>query len=462
MFVCGPTVYDYIHIGNARSFVIFDTLAKHLRHRGYDVFYLQNITDIDDKIINRARELHQDPAEYAAQYTQFFLEDTKKLKITAVTKYAKASEHVKEIIAQVKTLVDRGYAYTAPAIKAEGQDTINTDANHDVYFNISKYEIDFPGQYGKLSGQDAHDLEEGSRILLEANKKDPRDFVLWKAQNYNYEPTWQSPWGVGRPGWHIEDTAISEKYFGQQYDIHGGGIDLKFPHHEAEIAQQQAASGKIPFVKHWMHNGFLEANSEKMSKSLGNFATVHDLLEDHSPEVLRFYLLSAHYRSPLDFNDTSLIQAEAGVTRIAEFIDRLVFFDDKQLAPPATDSEITAQAAKFSQDILAALDDDFNMPQAIGILFDFIRAMNQRINAGQIDRDTTRYLLEVLDVADHVFGIVPRRSVKLPQEISELAKQRQEAKDAKDFEKADKLRAQIIQLGYQLDDTPYGPLIKKK
>ncbi len=463
MFVCGPTVYDYIHIGNARPFVFFDVVAKYLRHRGYEVFYLQNITDIDDKIINRAREQQRSAHDYAQEYSGHFFEDVKRLKVSGVTTYAKASEHINEILAQVTTLIEKNYAYAVPPMKAEGTDAVSDD-NRDVYFDITAYERDFPGQYGTLSGQKFNELEEGVRVVMEANKKNPRDFVLWKAQNYTYEPAWQSPWGMGRPGWHIEDTAISEKYLGQQYDLHGGGQDLIFPHHEAEIAQQQAASGKTPFVRYWMHNGFLEMGKEKMSKSLGNFATVHDLLQKYAPEVLRLYLLSAHYRSPLGFSDASLIQAEAGIARIAEFIDRLVLFDDKELVPAATDDEVTSQAKQFSQDILEALDDDFNTPRAIGILFDFIRAMNQRLDAGQIDRDTTRHVLEVLDVADHVLGIVPRRAAatKLSDDVVDLMNRRQKARDAGDFAEADKLRAKIIGLGYSIDDTPYGPLVKKK
>lgn len=461
MFVCGPTVYDYIHIGNARTFVTFDAIAKYLRFAGYQLFYLQNITDVDNKIIARAKESGKLSNDIALTYERAFLDDSKQLKITSIDTYARASEHIAEIIAQVKTLIKKGYAYATSAVPAKGPDAVS-GSNNDVYFDIEAYEHAFPGQYGALSGQKISDIEEGVRVIMEANKKNPRDFALWKAQNYTYEPSWGSPWGQGRPGWHIEDTAISEKYLGQQYDIHGGGQDLIFPHHEAEIAQQQAASGLVPFVRHWLHTAFLVNNSQKMSKSLGNFATAHDLLKKYTPETLRFYLLSAHYRSPLDFNDTSLIQAEAGITRIAEFIDRLVFFDNKQFTPSAIDNEVTKQAAQFSQDIVAALDDDFNTPKAIGILFDFIRTMNQRIDAGQIDRDTTRHLLEVLDIADHVLGIVPRRSVKLPAKVAELVHKRQKARDTNDFTVADKLRAEIIQLGYNLDDTPYGPLIKQK
>ncbi len=462
MFVCGPTVYDYAHIGNFRSFVVFDTIAKHIRFRGLPLFYLQNITDIDNKIIKRARESGVTPTDIALEYERIFLTDATRLKITAVDTYARASEHLPEIIAQVGVLIEKGYAYTAPAVQTTEPEAAASDGNQDVYFDVDAYEKNFPGEYGQLSGQHAGGLETGVRIDVENNKRSPRDFVIWKARNYTYEPAWQSPWGLGRPGWHIEDTAISEKYLGQQYDIHGGGQDLKFPHHEAEIAQQQAASDKTPFVRYWLHNGFLETKSEKMSKSLGNFITAHELLNRYSPEAIRLYLLSGHYRAPLDLSETALTQAEAGVMRIGEFIRRLHAFESaRQLQQHGQEARARSLATRFA-DILDAMDEDFNTPKAIGIFFEILREVNHAIDTEELDIPSAGKLLSIFDFFDHVLGIVPRQTADIPPEIFALAKERQAAKDAGDYARSDALRDAIATHGYQIDDTPAGPVIKKR
>ncbi len=461
MFVCGPTVYDFIHVGNARTFVFFDVVGRYLEFKGFELNYVQNITDIDDKIITRAHTEGKKPEEIALEYKTAFIDDMGALKVNAVNNYASASEHIAEIIAQIKTLIEKGYAYTAPAIKATGADAVSAEGNNDVYFELARYEKDFPNQYGTLSGQKLDELKESTRVEMEANKLNPRDFVLWKAQNYAYEPTNESPWGLGRPGWHIEDTAISEKYLGQQYDIHGGGQDLMFPHHEAEIAQQQALSGKVPFVKYWMHTGFLINKADKMSKSLNNFSTLRDVmarLPHHPAETLRLYFLSAHYRSPLAFDDTLVNQASVAIDRIADFLARLTKASGEE--NPALDEILKSRADKFT----AGMDDDFNAPSAIASVFELIRALNpllakNALSAGQAETVKTFFATTV----ERVLGIVPEpKEQPIPPEILELAEQREQHRTDQDWSKADTLRSRIETEGYTVSDTPYGPLISAK
>jgi len=482
MFVCGPTVYDYIHIGNARTFVFFDVVGRYLEFKGFELNYVQNITDIDDKIINRAHTESQKPEEVALEFKTAFIDDVGGLKITAVNNYASASEHIAEIINQVKTLVEKGYAYTAPAIKATGPDAVSAEENNDVYFELARYEKDFPNQYGILSGQNLEELKESTRVEMEANKLNPRDFTLWKAQNYSYEPTNESPWGLGRPGWHIEDTAISEKYLGQQYDIHGGGQDLMFPHHEAEIAQQQAASGKVPFVKYWIHSGFIIVKNfdlekrekmapyPKMSKSLSNIITARDLiarLPHHPSETLRLYFLSAHYRSPLTFSninglslvtDSLINQASVAVDRIADFLAHLTKTNGEE--NPALDEILKSCANKFT----ASMDDDFNAPSAIASVFELIRALNPLIlkntlSSGQAESVKTFFQATV----ERILGIVPEpKEQSIPPEILELAEQREQHRLDQDWSKADTIRARIESEGYTIADTPYGPIISER
>ncbi len=287
LFVCGPTVYDYSHIGHARTYISFDVIARYLKYRGFSVFYLQNITDIDDKIINRAISTGKDPLDLAREFEAEYLKDMESLGVENVNLYARATEHIEEIKAQIETLLEAGFAY---------------ETDNGVYFDISKYP-----DFGKLSNRKIEDLNV-HRISPDSNKRNPEDFALWKKKDK--ELVWNSPWGAGRPGWHIEDTAITEEYFGPQYDIHGGGLDLIFPHHEAEIAQMESASGKKPMVRYWMHTGFLNVKGEKMSKSLGNFITIKELIKKYPPEVFRFFVISTHYRSPIDFSHEILEQSQ--------------------------------------------------------------------------------------------------------------------------------------------------------
>ncbi|HYU64645.1 MAG TPA: cysteine--tRNA ligase, partial [Candidatus Paceibacterota bacterium] len=362
---------------------------------------------------------------------------------TAVNQYARATDHIDAIIKQVQILLDKGYAY---------------EISDGIYYDLSKFK-----DYGKLSGRTSLEAEDAvSRIDENPEKRNPGDFALWKRSDAG-EPAWQAPWFPGRPGWHIEDTAITETYFGPQYDLHGGGRDLIFPHHEAEIAQQEAASGKVPFVKYWMHAGFLINKDKKMSKSEGNFATAREMLEHYPQEVLRFYFLSAHYRSPLDYSSEAIAQAEAGVIRIAEFLERLKFFEDKNPLAHQADKEISEKINNLNEQMLAAMDDDFNTPQAIGLLFEAIRLVNQYIDEERIDLHLVKKILHIFDLFYSVFGIIPTESKGLlPEEVKELIQKRQKAKDNKDFNSADELRHQIESLGYRIDDTKYGPLIKKK
>jgi cysteinyl-tRNA synthetase len=435
MFACGPTVYDFIHIGNARTFVVFDVIAKYLRYRNYDVNYIQNITDIDDKIMARARKDGMSVKESAEKFEKIFLDNMKSLKVDSVDKYPRATDHIPEIIRQAKTLVEKGSAYL---VEGDGY-----------YFDLKT----FP-EYGKLSGRTAEMAEDAvSRIDESSGKRNRGDFCLWKFSKEG-EPSWESELGAGRPGWHIEDTAITEKYFGPQYEIHGGGQDLIFPHHEAEIAQQESASGKKPFVRFWLHSGLLVTQGGKMSKSLGNFMTVDEALKKYSPEALRFYFLSAHYRSPLDYSEKNLKQAEAAVARLGEFVQKLKLI--KEDGPEAADG-----VKKLETVFEESMDNDFNVPAAMGYVFNFMAGANPQISAGTMGRQSAQAVLEFLDKINGVLGVVPTKFELPPPETQKLIDEREEARERKDFTRADELRGQIKNLGYEVGDTIYGPLVKR-
>ncbi|HZZ99637.1 MAG TPA: cysteine--tRNA ligase [Candidatus Paceibacterota bacterium] len=466
MFACGPTVYDYIHIGNARTFVIFDSFAKYLRHQGYEVNYIQNITDIDNKIIERAEKERVDSLEYAHKFTEIFKADMAALGVTA-PEYKSATDHIPEVVKQVQTLLDNGHAYL---IEDDG-----------IYFDLSTF-----SDYGKLSGRTASMANDAvSRIDDSGKKRNRGDFALWKFSNSG-DPAWSFETGKylgilpdsrsseflsdesaeggqselslsGRPGWHIEDTAITDKYFGPQYDIHGGGQDLMFPHHEAEIAQQESASGKKPFVKYWMHAGFLVTKDEKMSKSLGNFLTLHKALEKYPPETLRFYFLSAHYRSPLEFNDEVMEASKQGIDKIKTwlgYIDLII----NQNFEPEEQSDFSLES--FDTHLEKALADDFNTPAAMSTFFTLINSSNGAIQNKKLGASEAKKLKEWLISRAEIFGIAPKLS-EIPKEITELIEEREEAKKQKDFARSDEIRSQIEQRGYQIDDTPFGPLVSK-
>lgn len=437
MFVCGPTVYDYIHIGNARTFVIFDAFAKYLRHLGYNVHYIQNITDIDDKIIKRAEEAGEDPMAFSAKFAKIFKADMESLGVSGVT-YAPASEYIPAVIEQVKQLIEKGHAYL---IEGDGY-----------YFDLST----FP-EYGKLSGRSTEMAEDAvSRIDDNPNKRNRGDFCVWKFSKED-EPIWSADFGPGRPGWHIEDTAITAKLLGTHYDIHGGASDLIFPHHEAEIAQMESinADGQ-PFVNYWIHSGFLVNKSAKMSKSLGNFLTLHEARQKYSTEALRFYFLSNHYRAPLDFNDQSLNAAEAAVSRIDELIYKLASIQNH-----SQENILSNQCDQAEVGITEALDDDFNTPKAFATLFDFIRNLNIVLSQHQLSYQDIGSAMKIITIVDNIFGIVSERGTHIPSEIQALITEREQARQNKDFTTADALRNQIKNLGYEVEDTVYGPLVKK-
>lgn len=439
MFVCGPTVYDYSHIGHARTYIIFDIIVKYLRYKGYKVKFVMNITDIDDKIIERAKEEGKSREEVARLYDDEFKKDIKDLRIDGVDKFAKATGHIKEIIKQIKTLLEKSHAY---------------QTEDGIYFDVSKFE-----NYGKLAKRTVQQAEDGvSRIDESVTKRNRGDFALWKFSKED-EPSWESPFGKGRPGWHIEDTAISEKYLGQQYDIHGGAIDLIFPHHEAEIAQQESASGKKPFVKYWLHSGFVTVNGQKMSKSLKNFITIRNLLRDYPAEALRFMVISAYYRSPIDYKDDLIKQSEAAVQRLCELMNKLELV--KKSGPKEEKIEMDEIIKNTRLEFENKMDDDFNTSQALAVLFNFIRIVNSFVDENNLDKKSAKRAISFLKEIDKILGIFPEKESGMPKEIFEMVQKREELRKQKAWLEADKIRNEIQNSGYLIEDTSYGPLVKK-
>ena len=437
MFVCGPTVYDYAHIGHARTYIFFDLVKNYLKSLKYGVFYLQNITDIDDKIINRASEAKISPKILARRFEKEYLKDMKTLGVTRVDKYARASEHIPEIQKQIQDLIKKGCAYKT---------------NSGIYFEIKK----FP-DYGKLSRQNLDALRPGWRIELDPQKKDPLDFALWKFQKNEYEPSWPSPIieglsavalaKAGRPGWHIEDTAITQKYLGPQYDLHGGGIDLKFPHHESEIAQQEAASGKKPLVNLWMHTGFLLVNGEKMSKSLKNFITIQNFLKKFSPSIFRLIVFTHQYRSPLDYNEKITQEAKKSLDSIAKFIAKIKMVKD---------GNYELKIANYEKQFDEAIQDDFNTPKALAIIFSLINEINKNLN--KISKKEAKIVGKWISDKLKIFKIGVKIP-KIPAKIKRLASKRELLRTNQQFVQSDALRKEIEGLGYTIEDTPSGPLI---
>ena len=441
IFVCGPTVYDYAHIGHARTYIAFDVIVKYLREKGYDVFYLQNITDIDDKIINRAKEEGVSWKELARRFEREYKKDVKNLGIDSVSKYARATEHIKEIISQVDRLLKKGFAY---------------QIEDGIYYDISKFK-----DYGKLSGRTVLQAEDAvSRIDESKKKKNKGDFCLWKFwSGKTWEPKWRSPWGYGRPGWHIEDTAITEKYFGPQYDIHGGARDLIFPHHEAEIAQMEAISGKKPLVKYWLHTGFLTINGQKMSKSLGNFITVKDFLKKYSPRILRLFIIKTHYRSPIDYSEKAILQVQNELERIDEFLEK-VKSQNSKVKTTTKSSKLRIQ--KFKKEFEEAMEDDFNTPKAMAVIFELIRETNPLLDQNKIGKETIKEILEFLKSVDKIFGFIfKKEKIKIPPKIQKLVEKREILRKEKKWEEADRVREEIKKLGYEIQDTAAGTKIKK-
>ena len=422
-FVCGPTVYDDAHIGHGRTYVSFDTIKRYLEYSGYAVFYIQNITDIDDKIINRSKESGIPAHDIARKFEKRYIEDMAKLNVTGVNLFARATDHLDEIIDQIQRLIDKGFAY---------------ESDDGVYFEIEKFE-----EFGKLSNRKVDEME-SHRELAETTKRSEQDFALWKKRENVDEPTFPSPWGDGRPGWHIEDTAITEYYFGEQYDVHGGGLDLIFPHHEAEITQMEAVSGKSPMVKYWLHTGFLNVNGEKMSKSLHNFITIRELLKDWDADTFRFFVLSTHYRSPIDFSKDSLHQSEKSLEKIKKFYSAI----DVEDSDVESDFEVLKAAKK---EFFGSMDDDFNTPKAIASLFVLI---NDCKNVDLSDDDKAA-IKSFLDDVSQILGIdftLEETSAGSDDLFDLITDVRSELRAAKQYELSDKIRDELINLGYEISD----------
>lgn len=442
MYVCGPTVYNFFHIGNARPFVVFDTMRKYLEFRGNTVEFVQNFTDVDDKIINKAREDGVTAPEISEKYIEEYYKDAASLNVKKATVHPKVSETIQDIIAFVKELEDKGYAY---------------QVDGDVYYSTRKFR-----GYGKLSGQNIDDLEAGARIMIEEKKKDPLDFALWKARKEPDEIAWESPWGMGRPGWHIECSTMSRKYLGDTIDIHAGGQDLTFPHHENEIAQSEAHNDK-PFANYWMHNGYITIDNEKMSKSKGNFFTVRDILEKYSGEVIRFFLLSGQYRSPINFSEDLMEQAKNSLGRMENAKENLQFLIEK------SQGEISDAEAKnleifdkYRRQFIEAMDDDLNTADAISAMFELITAINTAVKDGCSKAFAEKSLDKLMELAN-VLGILQQEEkAGIDDDIQELIAQRQEARKNKDYARADEIRDQLAAQGITLKDTPQGVQIVRE
>jgi cysteinyl-tRNA synthetase len=444
MYVCGPTVYDYFHIGNARSFIMADIIRRYLLYKGYKVTYVMNLTDVDDKIIKKSNEQKKDADQVAEQYINAFFEDIDRLKIKRADIYPKATAHMNDIIDMVKKLEEKGIAY-------------NVKGN--VFYDVSKFK-----GYGKLSGKKTEELESGARIEINEDKKNPLDFSLWKKAKTG-EPCWESPWGKGRPGWHIECSAMSCKHLGDNFDIHAGGNDLIFPHHENEIAQSEGANG-IKFVNYWVHFGFLNINEEKMSKSLGNFFTAREVLNRYPAEALRLLYSQAHYGGPLNFTEELLAAANKGLEKLNNLKEKI----EEELKSAEGNRNPGLNIEKYITAFEEAMDDDFNTPQGVAVIFDFIKEVNRVIaENGDLSKDFYSDVKDFLNkTASDVLGIIDFTSTisvsdgKLEGELIELLiKIRQDAKLEKNFELADRIRDQLKEIGIQLQDSKEKTTFKK-
>ena len=443
IYACGPTVYNYFHIGNARPFITFDVLRRQLEREGYQVTFVQNFTDIDDKMIRRANEEGITVKELADRFIAEYYVDAGALGIRPATVHPKATEHIAEIIQLITRLIENGHAYATPS--------------GDVYYRVSA----FPG-YGKLSGQNMEDREMGAseRLNVETDKEAPEDFALWKAQKPG-EPAWDSPWGKGRPGWHIECSAMSMKYLGETFDIHCGGKDLLFPHHENEIAQSEGATGK-KYVNYWMHNGFINVDNQKMSKSLNNFFTVRDIAKEYDLEAVRLFMLSAHYRSPINFSRDQIEAANASLNRLYTARNSLKFqIENGEDRPMNAEEEAFAGRLKaYEKRFDEAMDDDMNTADALGAIFELVRDANVTIQQGA-SREAAKAALNSLEAICDVLGLLSRKEDELPEEIATLVRDRAEARKNKDWARSDELRNRIISAGYILEDTKQGQKVRK-
>jgi len=444
MFVCGPTTYDLSHLGHARTYVSYDIIARYLRYRGYSLFYVMNITDVDDKIIEKARSVGVAPLELAREYEKAFYEDMVMLGIESINLFVRASEHIPEIIDQIKVLIKKGYAY---------------ETETGVYFNTAKFK-----DFGVLSHQEQSKLSE-HRIEPDPTKRHEQDFALWKKREHG-EPGWDSPWGWGRPGWHIEDTAITTNYFGPQYDIHGGAIELIFPHHEAEIAQAEAATGKKPLVKYWVHTGILKVQGKKMSKSLGNFITIREILKRYDPEVLRLFFASSHYRSTIDFSEKNLEQAKNSLQTLYNALDNI-----RGLTPKEEGGEDELELEKKLMNCLHrfidAMDDDFDSPYALTALFDLAKEVNRFAdNHKTINRELLEEILKTFRELGSIFNIPQKGGQETGMKTLEnlvdlIIELRQKFREDKGWRTSDMIRSKLKDLGITIEDKEKGAIWKK-
>ena len=443
IYACGPTVYNYFHIGNARPFITFDVLRRQLEREGYEVTFVQNFTDIDDKMIRRANEEGITVKELADRFIGEYYKDAKALGIRPATVHPKATEHIPEIISLISRLIENGHAYAVPS--------------GDVYYRVSA----FPG-YGKLSGQSSEERETGAseRLNVETDKESPEDFALWKAQKPG-EPAWESPWGPGRPGWHIECSAMSMKYLGETFDIHCGGKDLLFPHHENEIAQSEGASGK-PYVHYWMHNGFINVDNQKMSKSLNNFFTIRDIAKEYDLEAVRLFMLSAHYRSPINFSRDLIEAANASLKRLYTARDHLrTCIENGESRPLNTqEEEFAERVKKYESRFDNAMDDDLNTADALGAIFELVRDSNTSLNESS-SRQAAQTALDSLLAICGVLGILTKEEEVYPESIAEMIREREEARKNKDWKRSDELRDALKAEGYSVEDTKQGQKVRK-
>lgn len=443
IYVCGPTVYNFFHIGNARPFVVFDTLRRYLEYRGKKVNFVQNFTDVDDKIINKAREEGIPAGEVSEKYIREYYRDASALNVRKATNHPKVTENMDEIIDFVQALVEKGVAYVSDG---------------DVYFRARSFD-----NYGKLSRQNIEELESGARVDVEERKEDPLDFALWKARKSEDEIAWDSPWGMGRPGWHIECSVMSTKYLGETIDIHAGGQDLAFPHHENEIAQTEAKTGK-PFANYWMHNGYITIDNEKMSKSKGNFFTVRDILNTYEGEVIRYFLLSGHYRSPINFSEELMSQSKNALLRMQNAKSNLLHLQqngEEELREGEAQS--LEDLGVYRQRFIEAMEDDLNTADGISVIFELIKEINTKVRAG-CSKPFADGCLKILGELAGVLGLLleDREGSDVDEEINALVEERQLARGNRDFRRADEIRDLLKQKGITLKDTPQGVQIVRE